>query len=150
MVLDENCFVSARSIAETLYLSHSTVLKHLHEDLGLQSFQLRWVPHLLIPELKERWRTDATGMITVLLSVHKDGWPHLVTGDEPWFFLSYSPRRMWTLTRDDVASKLRREIRAAKFMYTIMWNPLEFRLIDKLPESVTMTADDFIENNLSP
>jgi hypothetical protein len=82
VLLDEHCFVSGRSIAETLQVSHSTVLKHLHEDLGFQSFHLRWVPHLLTPELKEQRRTDATDMITVLPSAQKDGWHHLITGDE--------------------------------------------------------------------
>jgi hypothetical protein len=80
-------------------------------------------------------------MIAVLLSAQKDGWHRLVTGDELWFFLSYSLHRMWTLTRDDVASKPRPEIRTAKFMFTIMWNPLGFHVIDKLPDGVTMNAN---------
>jgi transposase len=46
-LLHENPFESARSMAETPQVSHSTVLKHLHEDLQFQSFHLRWVPHLL-------------------------------------------------------------------------------------------------------
>jgi hypothetical protein len=53
VLLDENCFVSARSIEETLQVCHSTLLKHIHEDLGFQSFNFRWVSHLLTPELKE-------------------------------------------------------------------------------------------------
>jgi hypothetical protein len=73
VLLDENCFVSARSIAETLQVSHSTVLKHLYEDLGFQSFHLEWVPHLLTDELKERRCTYATEMIAVSLSAQKDG-----------------------------------------------------------------------------
>jgi hypothetical protein len=79
VVFDKNCFVSARSIAETLQVSHSTVLKDLHENLGFQSFHLRWVPHLLTPELKEQRHTYATEMIAVLLSAPKDGWHHLGT-----------------------------------------------------------------------
>jgi hypothetical protein len=41
VLLDENCFVSARSIVETLQVSPSTVLKPLNEDFGFQSFHLR-------------------------------------------------------------------------------------------------------------
>jgi hypothetical protein len=62
-------------------VSHSTVLKHLHEDLGFQSFHLRWVPHLLTPEFKEQRRTYAAEMIARLLSAQKDGWHQLITGD---------------------------------------------------------------------
>jgi hypothetical protein len=87
-------------------------------------------------------------MVALLLSAQKDGWHHLLTGDDSWFFLSHPPCRMWTLTQDDVASKPRREIRTAKFMITIMWNSLGFHVIDKLLESVTMAANDFTENVL--
>jgi transposase len=37
-LLNQNPFESARSIAKTLHISHSTVLKHLHNDLHFQSF----------------------------------------------------------------------------------------------------------------
>jgi hypothetical protein len=120
ILLDENCFMSARSMAETLQVSHSTVLKHLQEDRGFQSFHLPWVPRILTTELKEQRRTYVTEMIVVSLSAQKDGWHHVVTRDEPLSFLSDSPRRMWTLTWDDVASKPRWEIRTAKFMFTLM------------------------------
>jgi hypothetical protein len=40
-VLDHNPFESARSIAEILQISHSTLLKHLQEDLGFQCCSLR-------------------------------------------------------------------------------------------------------------
>jgi hypothetical protein len=146
---DENCFVSARSIAKTLRVSHSTGLKDLHEDSGFQSFHLRRVSHMLTSELKEQPRTYATETMVVLLSAQKDGWHHLVTGDESWFFLSYSPRRMWTLTQNYIASKPRREIRTAKFMLTIMWNPLGFHVTDKLPDSLAMNANYFLDNILS-
>jgi predicted HTH transcriptional regulator len=53
-LLDQNPFESARSIAETLEISDSTVLKHLHDNLHFQSFYLRWVPHLLTPELRKQ------------------------------------------------------------------------------------------------
>jgi hypothetical protein len=81
MLLDPNCFVSAPSKAETLRISHSRVLKHLHKDLGFQFFHLWWVPYLLTAKIKEQRRTYATEMIAILLSAQKDGWHHLVTWD---------------------------------------------------------------------
>jgi hypothetical protein len=56
---------------------------------------------------------------------------------------------MWTLTRDDIASKPRREIWTAKFMFMIMWNPLGFHVIDRLLDGVTMKANYFTENILA-
>jgi hypothetical protein len=40
----------------------------------------------------------------------RDGWHHLVTGDESWFFLSESPRWMGNFTWDDVAPKPRSDV----------------------------------------
>jgi transposase len=91
-LLDQNPFESPRSIAETLHISHSTVLKHLHDDLHFQSFYIRWVPHMLTPELTDRRSGYTREMIPVLTAAVRDGWHHLVTGDESWFFLSESPR----------------------------------------------------------
>jgi transposase len=134
-VLDHRRFELARSIAETLHVSYSTVLKHLHDDLGLRCLYFHWVPHLLTPELKEQRRRYAREMTSVLEAAAKDGWHHLVTGDKSWCLLSYSPCRMWTLARDEVVKKPRRDIQTAKVMFMVMWNPFGFHLIDKLPTS---------------
>jgi predicted HTH transcriptional regulator len=40
VLFDENYYVSARSIAKTLHVSHSTVLKDLHVRSCFQSFHL--------------------------------------------------------------------------------------------------------------
>jgi hypothetical protein len=52
-LFNQNPFESACSIAETLHISHSTVLKHFHDDIHFQSFYLHWVPPLLTPGLRE-------------------------------------------------------------------------------------------------
>jgi hypothetical protein len=93
-LLEENPFESARLMAGIIQVSHSTVLKHLYEDLEFQSFHLCRVPHLLTPELREQRRAYASEMIPILAAAAYDGRHHLVTGDRSWFFLSYSLRRM--------------------------------------------------------
>jgi hypothetical protein len=49
-------------------------------------------------------------MLPFLHAAECDSWHNLVTGDEPLFFFDTSPRRMWTLSRDDVATKSRQQI----------------------------------------
>jgi hypothetical protein len=39
-ILNKSLFESARSIAETLRVAHSTVLLHLHNSIGFRSFHL--------------------------------------------------------------------------------------------------------------
>jgi hypothetical protein len=67
---------------EILQVSHSTVLKHFHENLHFQSFHLRWVLHPLTPKLREQRRYYVSEIILILTAADRDGWHHLVTGDE--------------------------------------------------------------------
>jgi hypothetical protein len=119
----QELFESARWMAEVLQVSHSTVLKHLREDLQFQSFHLHWVPRLLTPELREQRSAYASEMIPILAAAAHDSWHHPITGDESWFFLSLPPRRRWALSRDNVPTKWKHDIRRQTFMFTGIWDP---------------------------
>jgi DNA-binding transcriptional ArsR family regulator len=81
-VLDKSPLESFHSISERLTVSHSTVLQHLHEFIGFKSFHLHRVPHLLTVELPEKRKEFARAMLPFLSAVKRDGWHHLMTGDE--------------------------------------------------------------------
>jgi hypothetical protein len=83
-----------------------------------------------------------------LHAAERDSWHHLVTGDESWFFFDISPRRMWTLSRDDVAPQPRQQIQSKKFMFMIIWNPTGFYVVDRLPNDTKMNSDYFVTNIL--
>jgi hypothetical protein len=136
-------------MAEIFHVSPSMVLKQLHVDLLFQSFNLRSVTHLLTPELREQ-HAFASETIPILAPAAHDEWHHLVTGDESWFFLSYSPLRMWTLSRDDVAPNPKDDIRTETFMFPVIWNPLGFQVVDKLAASTKTSNGYFITNILEP
>jgi hypothetical protein len=55
---------------------------------------------------------------------------------------------MWTLSRDDVATKPRQQIQSKKFMFTIIWNPTGFYVVDILPNDAKMNSDYFVINIL--
>jgi hypothetical protein len=59
-------------------------------------------------------------------------------------FFNTLPRRMWTLSRDDVATKPRHDIQSKKFMFTIIWNPRGFYIVDRLPNDTKMNSVYFI------
>jgi hypothetical protein len=59
-------------------------------------------------------------MLPFLLTAERDNWHHFGTGDESWFFLNTSQRRMRILSRDDAITKPRLDIQSKKFMFTIM------------------------------
>jgi hypothetical protein len=69
-------------IAQVLNVDHGIVLHRLHEKLEFKSDCLRWVPHILTSELRAK-RKEITGLVIPYLeAARKDGWRHLVTGDE--------------------------------------------------------------------
>jgi histone-lysine N-methyltransferase SETMAR len=89
----------------------------------------------------------------VLLFLHpaeRDGWHHLVTGAESWLCYNISPRRTWTLSRDDVVTKPRHDIPNKEFVFTIIWNPSGFYVIDRLPNHSKMNSAYFVTNILIP
>jgi hypothetical protein len=55
----------------------------------------------------QKWKEYAKDILPFLHAAERDSWHHLVTDDESWYFFDTSPRRMWTLSRDDVATKPR-------------------------------------------
>jgi hypothetical protein len=57
---------------------------------------------------------------------------------------------MWIFSRDDVATKPKHNIRTQKFMFTVIWNPLGFQVVDQLPTVTKMNNDYFIINILEP
>jgi hypothetical protein len=97
------------------------------------------------PELKGQRHRYAHEMTPVLETAAKDGWHHLVTRDESWFFQSYSPRRARTFTRDSVVIKPKQ----AKFMFMVMWNLLGFHVTVKLPTGARMNNEYSITNILA-
>jgi DNA-binding MarR family transcriptional regulator len=93
-ILDKYPFESARSIAERLCASHSTVVEHLHMSIGFRSFHLRVVRHRLTDASREKRKEHATAMLPFLYATKLDGWHHLVIDDESWFFFDTSSYRM--------------------------------------------------------
>jgi hypothetical protein len=55
---------------------------------------------------------------------------------------------MWTLTRDDAATKPRPDIHTKKYMFAVLWNPLGFHSVDKLRTSAKIESYGFTANDL--
>jgi hypothetical protein len=87
-----------------------------------------------------------------LHAAKRDDWHHLVTNDEFQFFFNISPCRMWTLSRDDVVTKLRLDIQTKTFtfMFTIIWNPSGFYVVDRLLNHTKMNSAYFVTDMLIP
>jgi len=54
-VILENCWISAKSIAEQLGISREQVGSIIHEDLDMQKFSVKGVPKCLNADQKHKW-----------------------------------------------------------------------------------------------
>ena len=84
-------------------------------------------------------------MLPVLEAAAENDWRYFATGDESWFFLQRAPKRMWTLEKADVLEKPRLTIQARKLMFTILWSPHGFHVVDSLPDGATMCSTYFTD-----
>jgi hypothetical protein len=89
-------------------------------------------------------------MLPSLHAAECDGWHHFVTSDESWFLFDTSPRRMCTLSREDVITKPKHQIRSKNIMFTILWNQTGFYAVDRLPNDTKMNSAYFVTNILTP
>jgi hypothetical protein len=78
------------------------------------------VPRQSTNDLREKRKEHASAMLSFLYVTKRDGWHLLVTCDESCFFFDTSPRRMWTLSKDNVVTKPRQQIQGKKFMFMII------------------------------
>jgi hypothetical protein len=120
-ILDKSPFESVCSIAERLSVGHAIVFEHLHVSIGFKSFHLCRVPYLLTNNLRQKRKEHASAMLPFLYAAQRDGWHHLVTGDEYLSFFNISRHRMWTLSRDDVATTPRLDVQSTKGIFIIIY-----------------------------
>jgi hypothetical protein len=57
---------------------------------------------------------------------------------------------MWSVARDDVATIVRKDIRTTKLMFTMVWSPRAFHMINRLPDGRRMNSGYYITNVLRP
>jgi hypothetical protein len=82
VLLDGQPFHSAYSIAEALGVSHSTILGHLWESLGMKTFHLSWIPHELTISLRQIRMETRRELLPILMAHEKNEFQRFVPGDE--------------------------------------------------------------------
>jgi hypothetical protein len=149
-ILDKSPFEWTDSISERLLVACSIVWKHFHESIGFKSFHLHCVLHLLTDNLRAKQKEHARAMLLFLHAVERDGWRHLMSGDESWFFFHTSQHCVWILSRDDVVTKPSLDVQRREFMSTIVGIPSDFYVIDRLLNDTKMNSAYHVTNVLIP
>lgn len=136
-LLDSQPFASTWDIANELGISQKTAYNVLVRDLHMHKFVSRWVPH----ELTATNKADRIRLSRALLHELGTGDSHdIITGDESWFYLNYSPDGCWARKSQDVPVHVRPGIWTQKFMLTIFWGIRGFYLIDVLPHGMNFNS----------
>jgi hypothetical protein len=93
----------------------------LHDELALQKFNLRWVPHTLDFAQKRNRVTFSRALLELLRREQENNFEHVVTGDESWFVLHYPNESIWVESRDEVPVRIKQTIDAEKCLISILW-----------------------------
>jgi histone-lysine N-methyltransferase SETMAR len=121
-MLEERPFSSCKCLARHFRVAKATCLRILRDELGLQKFNLRWVPHTLNPAQKRNRVTFSRALLEVLHREQGNNFEHVITGDESWFFLHYPNESIWAESRDEVPVRIKQTIDAEKCLISILWS----------------------------
>jgi hypothetical protein len=112
-------FASIRVIAEALAVSASTVYSHLIERIGFKNDLLRWIPHVLTDDPRQRRVDLSRELLQLLRSQQRVGLHDMVTEDESWFLQHYKHRQIWCLPGDEVPKRVIQTIDTPKTMLKV-------------------------------
>jgi hypothetical protein len=75
-------------------------------------------------------------------------WHDIVTLDESWIYLFSEHDLMWTAPGGIVVDRERHPVQSPKFMLTVMWNPIGFRVLKALPKERKFNAQYYTNDIL--
>ena len=123
-VLRRNPNSTCRQIATDTGLSNGTVHKTLRKKMDLKKKSAKWVPHHLTPAQMQR-RVQCSRAALQLLR-RRGGAPHIITGDESWFWTwepgSKASTKVWLAPGEERSQKPRQEMSTPKCMLILFFD----------------------------
>jgi histone-lysine N-methyltransferase SETMAR len=142
--------LSARKLAKSLGISPTTVCHYFTDVLGLKLRHMRWVPHTLTLEQKDK-RAQLAGSMLIALEKHRaSGFHFMFTGDESWLFYHYERECVWAASWEDIGEIERPSHHQKKTMMTVFFNGSGAFSINLLPQGQKMNSNYFAENIIRP
>jgi hypothetical protein len=75
-------------------------------------------------------------------------WPVIVTLEESWIYFFSEHDLVWTAPGEIVVNRERHTVQSAKFMLTVMWNPIGFHVLKALPKGRKFNTQYYPNNIL--
>jgi len=85
-IILEDRWISAKSIAEQLGISHEQVGSIIHEDLGMPKLSAKWVPKCMNVDQKSQQCQSSEQLLEFFRRDQNDFLSRLVTMDETWLY----------------------------------------------------------------
>jgi hypothetical protein len=143
-------FHSAYSLAEIRKVSHATILKHLHDALGMKHFHLRWIPHQLTEQLRAQRMKKCQDFLPLRERMEASNFANIVTGDESWFTLELQQSAKWSTSREDVPQRVRQQVGTRKVTLTVPWGVGGFHVVDLMTSQRSFDSQYFVDDIMVP
>jgi len=141
----EDCWISAKSIAEQLGISHERVGSIIHEYLDMWKFSARWVPKCLNADQKRQQCQSSEQFWNFFGAIEmisfRDWWPWTKSG-----YITMTRRQsniQWSsgIAAHPAPKKFRVQKSAGKVLGSIFWDQEGILPIYYLPKSQTINAE---------
>lgn len=139
-LLNKDPYLSAHQISKKLNISVHTVINILTDDLGLNYRHLRWVPHMLTPEIKQIRVAQCKVILEALETAKRSHFNGIITGDESWFLYYYQNEHRWVLKSEDPGEIVAPTNYQRKNMISIYISKTGNFLIDIMPEGMKFNS----------
>lgn len=133
-LLVENNRLTKKQLAEMLNISTESVLRILHEKLGMNKVSCRWVPRMLTIENKRQRLAAANEFLDMCKTDPNKIFHRIVTCDETWIH-HYDPETkqqsmQWQRRGNRAPIKFKVQPSAGKIMASVFWDAEGILLID--------------------
>ena len=147
-LIEEDARYTMQEIEELSSIHLSSVLKILHEQLGLRKICTRWVPHLLTDEQKQSRVRLASQVIEKYDKCDLRHLEEIVTGDETWIYHfqpdSEAKNKVWVSSEGDRPVIARRCKTSNRMLYAIFFD-LKVQCSKFQYQKVVLTLESFTE-----
>lgn len=141
--MNKDPYLTANQIAKKFDISPQTAVTILSEDLGYLYKHLRWVPHLLTCEMKEKRVEQCKLILNALETARRSHFNGIMTGDESWFLYSYQPTHQWVLHDEKPGEIVERSHYQRKIMVSIYITMNGKFLVDIMPKGCNFNSNYF-------
>jgi hypothetical protein len=96
------------------------VYRHLSGHMAMRRLICKWMPHKSKDHLRRRGVTIWLESLDPMNGQRALDFWRLVTGDESWFCLQYSPDHMWSCAPNQVAERVDQGMGSEKVMLVVL------------------------------